>query len=215
MNPSALSASATPTSTPGNLKVSIDSNGVQILNVLDWQHSAILPHFLHAGMPDDIQNEENEVSRKLAKRTLPDDFDKLSQEEQRREMVLLRRRRVHHHYNVSTAAYNKVHHKGLVYPLNTFRRRIFNHATAPWEGETIKLLWSLIEMVMDWESFVKDGTPCPVVFTKDEIAAAITLYRALANAEDSERALRNHVGYGPETWVPSLTTKKRWHLARR
>ena len=163
----------------GNLKVSIDSNGVQILSMLDWQHSAVLPLFLHAGMPDDIQNDGDEVSRRLTKPTLSDDFDKLSQEEQRQEMELLRRRRVYYHYNVSTAAYNKVHHKGLVYPLNTFRRRIFNHATAPWEGETIKLLWSLIELMMDWESLVKDGTRYLVVFTKDEIAAANKLYRPL------------------------------------
>ena len=192
----------------GNLKVSIDSNGVQILSMLDWQHAAVLPLFLHAGMPDDIQNEEGEVSRRLIKPKLPNGFDKLSQEEQRRETV-------HYHYILSTAAHNRVHHKGLVYPLNTFRRRIFNHATAPWEGETIKLLWSLIEMVMDWESFAKDGTPCLVVFSKDEKAAVIKLYRALADAEENERALRNHVGYGPETWVPVLTTRKPWHPVRR
>lgn len=109
---------------------------------------------------------------------------------------------MHYHYNLSTATYNRAHHKGLVYPFSSFYRRIFNHAIAPWEEETIKLLWALIEMVVDWEGFSKDGTPCPVVFTPNEIDAAIKLCQALESAEKNERSLRNYVGYGPETWLP-------------
>lgn len=197
-----------PDLTDSNLKVSIDSiSGLpQIISVLDWQHAAVLPLFLHAGMPDVIQNEEDEVSRGMTKPKLPDDFDKLSEEEQAWEMELLRRRLVHYHYNLSTAAHNRIHHKGLVYPLNNFRRRIFNHAIAAWEGETIKLLYALIDMVFGWASFAKDdGTlACPVVFTEDEIAGAVQLYQALVNAEMGERMLMDKVGYyyGEETWVP-------------
>ncbi|KAL5486270.1 hypothetical protein ACEPAI_7316 [Sanghuangporus weigelae] len=191
-----------PDLTDSNLKISIDSSGLQILSVLDWQYAVVLPLFLHAGMPDVIQNEEDEVSRGMVKPKLPDDFDKLSEKEQEWEMELLRRRLVHYHYNLSTAAYNRIHHKGLVYPLNTFRRRIYNHATAVWEGETIKLLYALMDMVCGWASFAKDGTPCPVVFTEDEKAAAVQLYQALANAEMGERMLMDRVGYAEETWVP-------------
>ncbi|OSX65443.1 hypothetical protein POSPLADRAFT_1134045 [Postia placenta MAD-698-R-SB12] len=185
-----------------NLKVSSDSSGLQILSVLDWQHAAVLPLFLHAGMPDIIQNEEDEVSRTMVQPKLPDDFGELPEEKQEWEMELLRRRLVHYHYSLSTATHNRIHHQGLVYSLNTFRRRIFNHATAIWEGETIKLLYALIDMVSGWASFAKDGTPCPVAFTEDEEAAAKKLYLALANAERGERMLRDRVGYGEETWVP-------------
>ncbi|KAF8884331.1 kinase-like domain-containing protein [Infundibulicybe gibba] len=186
----------------GNLRVSVDSTSLQILSVLDWQHAAVLPLFLHAGMPDEIQNEEDEVSRSMAEPQLPDGFNELSEGKQQWEMELLRRRLVHYHYVISTMAYNKVHLKGLAYPMNPFCRRIFVHATAPWEGETIKLLWALIEMVASWESFTTDNTPCPVAFTKDEIVAAMKLNEALADADKNERALRKLVGYGPETWVP-------------
>ena len=143
-----------------------------------------------------------EVSQTMAEPKLPNNFDKLSREMQEWEMELLRRRLVHYHYNVSTATYSRIHHKGLVYPLNTFRRRIFNHATAVWEGETIKLLYALIDMVFSWARFAKDDTPCPVVFTEDEKAAAEKLYQVLKNAEIGERMLRDNVGYGDETWVP-------------
>jgi hypothetical protein len=186
-----------------NLKVSTDSSGeLRILSILDWQHAVVLPLFLHAGMPDVIQNEEDEVSRSMAKPKLPDDFNKLSEAKQGWETELLRRRLVHYHYNLSTVMYNRIHHKGLVYPLNTFRRRIFNHATVIWEGETIKLLYALMDMVASWKRFAKDDTPCPVVFTEEEEAAAEKLYQALANSEMTERRLRLNVGYGGETWLP-------------
>jgi hypothetical protein len=191
-----------------NVKVSRDSSGLQIRSVLDWQHAAVLPLFLHAGMPYDIQNEEDEVSRRMTKPKLPDDFDELSQDEQRLEKNLLRRRLIHYDYVLSTAVYNRVHHKGLVYPLGNFCCRIFNYASAPWEGETIKLQLALIEMVVGWERFVKDGTPCPLVFTPDEIDAAVKLGKELEIAEENERTLRNLVGYGPETWVPVAEYEK-------
>lgn len=191
-----------PDLTDSNIKVSTDSRGLQILSVLDWQHAVVLPLFLHAGMPEFIQNEEDEVSRSMVKPKLPDDFDELSEEKQEWEMELLRRRLVHYHYVLRTATYNRIHLKGFVYPLNYFSRRIFNHAIAMWEGETIKLLYALMDMVSGWASFAKDGTPCPVVFTEDEKAAAEELYRALANAESGEGMLRDGIGYGGETWVP-------------
>lgn len=185
-----------------NFKVSRDSSGLRIRSLLDWQHAAVLPLFLHAGMPYDIQNEEDEVSRRMIKPNLPDNFDNLSQEEQEWEKELLRRRLVHYHYILSTATYNRAHHKALSYPFGSFCRRIFNHSAAPWEGETIKLLQALIEMVLDWERFAKDGSmPCPVVFTQDEMDAAFKLCQALESADENERNLRNYVGYGPETWV--------------
>lgn len=204
-----------PDLTDSNLKVSADSSGLQILSVLDWQHAAVLPLFLHAGMPDVIQNEEDEVSRRMVEPKLPDDFDKLSEEKQEWEMELLRRRLVHYHYNLSTATYNRIHHKGLVYPLNTFRRRIFNHAAAMWEGETIKLLYALMDMVSGWASFAKDGTPCPVVFTEDEKARAEKLYQDLANVEIGEKMLMDNVGYGGRPGCPLLTTRKPRRSVRR
>ncbi|KAG6829928.1 hypothetical protein H0H87_009786 [Tephrocybe sp. NHM501043] len=191
-----------------NLMVSTHPSGLHILSMLDWQHAAILPLFLHAGMPEVIQNEEDEVSRSMVKPKLPVDFDKLSGKDQEWEMELLRRRLVHYHYNLSTATYNRIHFEGFVYPLNTLRHRIFLHATALWEGETINLLYELIDVVLNWESFEKDGTPCPVVFTKDEKAAAQKLYQGLMESERFERLMMDNIGYAEETWVPVASYEK-------
>lgn len=191
-----------------NIKVSKDSRGLRIHSVLDWQHAVVLPLFLHAGMPDVIQNEEDEVSRSMVEPELPGAFDHLSKEDQEWEGELLLRRLVHYHYNLSTAAYNRIHHNGLVYPFNPFRRHVFNHATAAWEGETIRLRYALIDMVHGWARFAKGDAPCPVLFTEDEKAAAEKLYRALAGAEKNERMLRDHAGYAEETWVPTVHYEK-------
>ncbi|KAG6863926.1 hypothetical protein C0991_001926 [Blastosporella zonata] len=200
---SVLSASATPTSPTAIFESRPDSGSLQIHSVLDWQHAAVLPLFLNAGMPEFISNEEDEFSQQIIKPKLPDGFDKLPVEDQDRERELLHRRLVHYHYIISTSTYNRIHHKGLVYRLNSLCRRIFIHASAMWEGETIKLLYALIDLVVDWERVVTDGTPCPVVFTVEEIDAAEKLYQALKNAERGERLLRGHVGCGEETWVPA------------
>ncbi|KAL0959421.1 hypothetical protein HGRIS_014666 [Hohenbuehelia grisea] len=154
-------------------------------------------------MPGFIQNEEDEVSRKMIKPKLPDGFDELPEEDQDRETEFLRRRLVHYHYLLSTATHNRVHHRGLVYPFNSFLRRIFIHASAAWEGETIKLLYALMELVAGWENIVTDDTPCPVMFTVEEADAAEKLYQALMDAERVQMSLRAFIGYGDETWVPA------------
>lgn len=178
-----------------DFKVSTDSSGLQILSVLGWQYAAVLPLFLYAGIPGVIDNDEDEDSQRIVK----------PEEKQEWERELFRRSLVRYHYNLSTATYNRIHHKGLVCPLNPFRRHIFIHATALWQGETIELLYLLINMVLSWGHFATDGTPCPpVVFTENEIAAAVKLYEGLADAENCERTLRDCVGYyGKEAWVPT------------
>jgi hypothetical protein len=112
---------------------------------------------------------------------------------------LLRRRLIHYHYVLSMTVYNRVHHKGLVYPFGNFCRRIFNYATPS---------WALIEMVDGWERFAKDGTPCPAVFTPDVRNAAVKLGKELETAVENERMLRNLAGYGRETWVPVAEHEK-------
>ncbi|KAK7048963.1 hypothetical protein R3P38DRAFT_3388160 [Favolaschia claudopus] len=189
-----------PDRSDSNIRVSIDSVGLDIVSLLDWQHTAVLPLFLHAGVPNFLQSKEDEVSQQMVTPELPDNFDTLSEED--KDWELLRRRLAHYHYNLSTAAHNKVHHEGLVYPLTPFRRRIFIHASAIWEGETIKLLCAMIDLVCNWEVFATDGTSCPVDFTEEEIEKALKLYQALANADMGERQLMERISYADETWVP-------------
>lgn len=198
-----------------NLIVSTDSGeDLKIISILDWQYAVVLPLFLLAGMPDFVQNEEDEVSRSMVTPKLPDDFDKLSEDQREWQTELLRRRLVHYHYNLSTATHNRINLKGFVYPQNDFRRHIFYHAIIAWEGETIKLLYALIELVANWDVLSKDNTPCPVVIPEDEVAAAEKLYQALMESDDSARLFKDTIGYGDETWVPAADYERAKAMAR-
>ena len=72
----------------------------------------------------------------------------------------------------------------------------------------IKLQYALIEMVVGWDRFAKDDTPCPVVIMPDEIDAAVKLGKELEVADENKRMLRNYVGYRPETHVPTTQYEK-------
>lgn len=64
---------------PNNIFVSDD---LEITSLIDWQHCTILPMFLQGGIPNSLQNHGDEVLESLAKPTLPDDFDDLSEAKQ-------------------------------------------------------------------------------------------------------------------------------------
>jgi hypothetical protein len=49
---------------PSNIMVkkSVDSGKWEIISLIDWQHTCILPLFLHAGIPQRLQNHNDPVS---------------------------------------------------------------------------------------------------------------------------------------------------------
>ncbi|KAF7306349.1 hypothetical protein MIND_00426100 [Mycena indigotica] len=188
-----------PDLTENNIRISTSASGdLQIVGVLDWQHTAVLPLFLNAGMPDFVQNQADEFSRSMKKPVVPDNLDELSEEEQE----VLRRRLVYYYYVISTLTYNKLHQKGLAYSHNAACRRIYIHATAPWKGETIGLRFALINCVLDWAESASDER-CPVAFTATEIEEAVNLMQGLQEAEEDDRLLRTYIGYNDDTWVPA------------
>jgi hypothetical protein len=57
---------------PNNVFV---SQNLEITGLIDWQHCAILPLFLHAGIPGSLQNYGDTVSESLETPQLPANFD--------------------------------------------------------------------------------------------------------------------------------------------
>ncbi|KAH6888917.1 protein kinase subdomain-containing protein PKL CAK Fmp29 [Coprinopsis sp. MPI-PUGE-AT-0042] len=56
-----------------------------------------------------------------------------------------RHRLMQYHYVKATEEYNKVHHRTFTDPLHSLRGRLFESASAQWEGETLELHLSLLE----------------------------------------------------------------------
>ncbi|KAF5354038.1 hypothetical protein D9756_006957 [Leucocoprinus leucothites] len=189
---------------PSNVIVSRspDSN-LHVVGLIDWQHTSILPPFLLAGIPQQLQNYDDSVSQSMTRPSLPEIFDDLDETQQAEEMELYRRRLVHYHYVKNTEEYNKLHYTALTDPMGTLRRRLFCHASDPWEGETLALKVALIQATENWKSLTGGDPPCPVMFDSEDVRKAIKLDAEQRGADEALEALRNVIGFGPEGWVPA------------
>jgi hypothetical protein len=192
---------------PNNVFVSDD---LRITGLIDWQHCAILPLFLQCGVPNSLQNYGDSVSESLTTPELPPGFDELSDSEQFQEVLLLRRRQLHYFYVAATAKLNPVHYDALTYDFSTLRRKLYDHASCPWEGDNVALKADLIQFTKNWTDVVasKSSTsddaraPCPIAFSEDEMSTCLRLHAAQIEADEQLQVCRDVIGIGPEGWVP-------------
>jgi hypothetical protein len=187
------------------------SNDLSITGLTDWQHCAVLPLFLHCGIPNSLQNYGDSVSESLIPPKLPPNFDELSDSEQFQEVLLLRRRQLHYFYVATTERLNPTHYHALTYNFSTLRRKLFDHASYPWEGDSVTLKADLILLTKNWTDIVTskpstsdDATPpCPIAFSEDEVSECLRLHAAQVEADEQLQACRDVIGIGPEGWVPA------------
>jgi hypothetical protein len=138
----------------------------------------------------------------MTRPSLPWNFDDLDETEQSRAKELYHRRLVHYHYVKNMEKCNALHYAALTDPVSMLRRRLFHHASDPWEGETHALKIALIEGTENWETLMRGGAPCPVVFDAEDVRE--TMKRDNYHKLKVQReACRNMIGFGPEGWVPT------------
>ncbi|KAF8961537.1 protein kinase subdomain-containing protein PKL CAK Fmp29 [Flammula alnicola] len=190
---------------PSNIIVSWspDSSSYVVVGLIDWQHTSILPLSLHAGIPQWLQNYDDVGWQSMTPPLMPEKLDDLDETQQRREMELYRRRLVHYHYVNNTEKYNMLHYAALTDPVGMLRRRLFRHARAPWEGETLELKVALIQATENWERLTGACSPCPVVFDPDDVCETMELEAAQREVDRYLEVWRDMIGVGPEDWVPA------------
>jgi hypothetical protein len=192
---------------PNNVFV---SDKLEITGLIDWQHCAILPLFLQCGIPNSLQNYGDDISESLTVPELPPNFDDLSESRQFEQAVLLRRRQLHYFYVAMTARLNSTHYDALAYDFSMLRRKLFDHASCPWEGDNVTLKAELIYLMENWSSIAapemsardEAKAPCPFSFSEDEVTECKRLHAAQIEADEQLQACRDVVGIGPEGWVP-------------
>ncbi|KAG6327373.1 hypothetical protein ID866_11716 [Astraeus odoratus] len=201
---------------PSNIVVSKspDSNW-QVVGLFDWQHTSILPPFLLASIPERLQNYDDPISQSLTQFSLPENLDDLSEAQQSRAKELHRRRLIHYHYVKNTEEWNVLHYVALTDPVGALRRRLFQYAGDPWEGETLPLKVALIEATESWETLTGGGTPCPVVFDAEDVRETMKLDAFQKRSDRNLEMCRNIIGFGPEGWVPTeyyeeAMTRSKW-----
>ena len=190
---------------PNNVFV---SQNLEITGLIDWQHCAILPLFLHAGIPGSLQNYGDTVSESLETPQLPANFDEEDEAEQLKQVLVLRKRQLHYNYVKETMRLCPSHGKALIdYPC-IMRRKLFRHASEPWEGDSVGLKTDLVELTKQWPKIVLPipnafQVKCPIEFSTQEASETLCLAAAMETADSQFQSCLDIIGVGPEGWVPA------------
>nr|POE96511.1 altered inheritance of mitochondria protein 9, mitochondrial [Quercus suber] len=189
---------------PNNVFV---SESLEITGLIDWQHCAILPLFIQGGIPSSLQNYGDDVSESLEVPRLPETFDNESETEQFKQVLLLRKRQLHYNYVTKTMEAGSLHSEVLMDDLCILRRKLFRHASDPWEGDNVTLKVDLIELIRKLPTFdlsiLSESQPNFLIeFPENETLETLRLAAAMEEADCQFQACLNLVGVGPEGWVP-------------
>lgn len=189
---------------PSNIIVSRSPDSSwQVTGLLDWQHASILPMFLLAGIPQRLQNYGDPVSESMTQPALPKNLDDLDEAERLPAKGLYHRRLVHYHYVKATEECSELHHKALTSHMGVLRRRLFDHASSLWDGETLELKVDLIESVERWEALTGGGAQCPIVFDAEDVRETKRLGKVQEGTDETMEAVRSMIECGEEGWAPT------------
>ena len=200
---------------PSNVIVSTspDSDHLEIVSLLDWQHTPVLPQFLLANIPGRLQNYDDPVSQALIPPSLPANADKLDESELIEAIGLYHARLVHFHYVKNTEEHNKLHHDVLSDPVCMFIHHLFDRAGVPWEGETHDLKTLLIQATETWGKLAGAGVPCPVEFEPEDVRRTKEFSERLQLSDENFKGCQAMIGFGTETWVSNEHYEKAKALA--
>ncbi|GAB7324310.1 hypothetical protein MBLNU13_g08275t1 [Cladosporium sp. NU13] len=174
---------------PNNIFISDEA---VIVGLIDWQHCKILLLFLQAGIHSHLQNYDDPASEDLSPPQLPEDLENLYEGDREKEFELYRRRHVHFYYVGATAKHNDRHVQALMHPAGLFRRKIYQLASEPWEGNNIPLKADCDAMA---------HAQCPISIDGSEAYAVL---ETAVKQEESDRQvgiLRSVIGFGSDEWV--------------
>ncbi|KAI5860273.1 protein kinase subdomain-containing protein PKL/CAK/Fmp29 [Durotheca rogersii] len=176
----------------------------RITAVIGWHHTSVLPMFLLAGIPSLLRDYGDPERPVLGRPRLPPNFDLLNPVQQRIEREALPRLQIQHHYVSATKKHVRPHFDALADPVGALRRRLFYRAAAPWDGESAPLTFDLMRAAKYWKALTgEDAADCPIVFDKEEVAAATQLNARLRAADETMATYQKLLGCGPDGWVPN------------
>lgn len=200
---------------PSNVMVSTSpgSGRWRIVGLLDWQHAAVLPHFLLAGIPGRLQNYGDPGSQTLTPPSPPENMDELQESDYMKVYGHYHARLVHFHYAKSTMELNELHHDALSDPVSIFIRRLFDQAGALWEGKTHDLKALLVKATEKWAELAGADVPCPVKFEPDDVSKTKVFSERLWLSDRNFAGCQTIVGFETETWVPNEHYKRGKALA--
>lgn len=155
-----------PDLSPSNIFISETGN---IIGIIDWQHTAILPAFLQAKIPKHFQNYGDDDSENFRRPKLAEGIEAMSESDKEVEMGLYRRRQVHYFYLGYTSSRNKPHFHAMGKHNLVLRNQLYDTAARPWEGDNTSLQAQLIKTLEHWPDIRTTGEAPPIQYSEGEI----------------------------------------------
>ncbi|KAH9834716.1 26S protease regulatory subunit 4 [Teratosphaeria destructans] len=190
---------------PNNIFV---DDGCRITSIIDWQHTTVLPLFLHAGIPSSLQNHGDPDSEPLKKPEYPSNLDELDEDDRRKDLHLYLRRLAHYYYIGATIAKLQPHYWAMTYDRGLFRKKLYQHAVEPWEGNSIPLKAHLMMLAADWSRLTGaqsqgdgDAPPCPLSIPEQEVGGTVDKMVEQEKIDRNMEILRDAIGISTDGWV--------------
>lgn len=207
---------------PNNILVSKTN---EIIGLIDWQHSAILPHGIVAGIPKHFQNYGDSESEKLLEPqiNLPPNYDSLDLREQIQVRETIRRRLVHFLYAAFTKHLNEEHYDAIFNQSVILHQRLFESAGTPWEGDSTTLRADMIRAIQNWPNFITEDslehdkricTKPPLEYPDTVIHDTIHVDTQQRAADTAMEQTRNVLGVDILGWVPNDEYEAAKEMAR-
>lgn len=207
---------------PNNILVSKTN---EIIGLIDWQHSAILPLGLAAGMPKHFQNYGDPESEKLLEPqiNLPSNYDSLDLPEQDSVRETIRKRLVHFLYAAFTKRLNEEHYDAIFNQSVILHQRLFESAGTPWEGDSTTLRADMIRAIQSWPTLITEDsleqdkglyTAPPFEYPDTVIHDTIRIDAQQREADTAMEQMRNVLGVDILGWVPNDGYKAAREMAR-
>ncbi|RMY17246.1 hypothetical protein D0867_06172, partial [Hortaea werneckii] len=194
-----------PDLSPNNIFVDDNCN---ITSILDWQHTTVLPLCLHAGIPSSLQNYGDPDSEELKKHEFPSNLDELDEEDRLKDIELYRRRHTHFYYVGATITKLNSHYKALSHDRSVFQKKLYQHAVAPWEGNSIPLKADLVMLSRNWSELTKGGiegeqrtVPCPISFQQQDADETMDKMLEQEDIDKKMGIIRDAIGISTDGWV--------------
>ncbi|BCS01795.1 phosphotransferase enzyme [Aspergillus luchuensis] len=179
---------------PNNILVS-DTN--EITGLIDWQHCAILPLGIVAGIPAHFQNYGDPESEMLKQPQLdlPSDYNSMTPSEQNSVKEINRRRVIHFLYAALTKRLNQDHYNVIFDQSLILRQRLLQSAGRPWEGDSVSLRAELIRSILNWLAIVQINKVAPPVdYPEDVVQETVDLNAQQREADVAMEQMRHALG---------------------
>ncbi|USW56979.1 Putative protein kinase domain, aminoglycoside phosphotransferase [Septoria linicola] len=185
---------------PNNVFVDDDCN---IVSIIDWQHSNVLPLFLNAGIPASLQNYGDQESEQLRKPELPADMDEMDEEDRLKDMELYRRRHAHFYHVGATAAKHGRHYDAMALDNGLLRKKMYRHAAEPWEGNSIPLKADIVQLGNSWSEMASDDSrsKCPIQIDQSTSEDTMETMMEQEDIDSRMEILRDMLGVSQDGWV--------------